>query len=208
MTDFEQKLYVALWGAIAGGLMSLMVNLLFGIAFPRFRRWSLTRQISIVTDPPHGGHARFRVVNGGYWTIQDATLYIDLDFQEKDTMHPPYTGGTAHIEPTRFVPLRGDQLCWSVRSPTPNPMKVAIFAKERQPFSPCYIEPTFITIPSEDGWSHGATRRVFLRPKRYTGTLKLVSADTDARYFSIVIDPSSASTPCTVEPTCRCGHNF
>jgi len=187
--------------------MSLIVNLLFTVILPRMRRRSLTRHISIVTDPPHAGHARFRVVNGGYWTINNATLYLDLDFQERDTMLPPYTGRTAHIQPTRFVPLRGDQLCWSVRSPTPNPMSVSIFAKERQPFSPCHIGPTVITIPSEEGWSHEAIVRVFLRPQLYTGRLTLVSADTDARYFSIVIDPSSASTPCTIEPICHRDHD-
>src|SRR5207247_277565 len=150
MDNFSARLYAAIWGAVTGGFISLLVNLLFNIALPRVRRWNLTRRISIVAEPPHHGHARFRVINGGYWTINDAILYLSLDIQEQDTKPSPYTFLTAHIYPGRFVPLSGDPLCWSVRSPILNPMRVAIFAKERQPFSPCKVESNCIVIPSEE----------------------------------------------------------
>src|SRR5438128_1685409 len=131
MDSFSARLYAAIWGAVTGGIMSLLVSLLFHVALPRVRRWNLTRRISIIADTPHHGHARFRVTNGGYWTINDAVLYLHLNLQEQDTMNSPCPGRAAHIYPGHFVPLNGDQLCWSVRSPTVNPMKVAIFAKER-----------------------------------------------------------------------------
>lgn len=72
MNEFEQKVWIALWGALAGGLMSLLVTLLSLVALPRLRRWNLTQHTSITTDLPHMGHARLRVVNGGFWTINDA----------------------------------------------------------------------------------------------------------------------------------------
>jgi hypothetical protein len=201
MTDFQQKIIAAIWGAIAGGLMSLIVNLIFNVIVPRMRRWKLTRRVSIWTDPPSGGHTRFRIVNDGFWTINDATLYITLDVQSADVIAPP-NGNRAHIHPHNFVPITGDQLCWSVRHPTINPMRVPIYAKERQPFSPCLITPNWISIPSEEGWPPDNYARVFLRRRRYTGTVKLVSADTNARCFKIIIDPDCAANPCTIEPTC------
>jgi hypothetical protein len=109
------------------------------------RRWNLTRKISIVADPTHGGHARFRVVNGGYWTITDAMLYLSLNISPEDVLPPP-NGCRAHIEPKRFAPISGDQMCWSVRHPVPNPMRVPIYAKERQPFSLCHAQGDRITI--------------------------------------------------------------
>ncbi len=192
--NFQARLYAAIWGAITGGIMSLLVSLLFNVLLPRFRRYNLTRHISIVADPTHHFHTRFRVRNGGYWTISDATLYLSLDIQQQDTLPV-----SAHIHPEEFAPLREDQLCWSVRSPTKHPLKVAIYAKELQPFSPCRICPDRIEIPSEEGWD--GLKRVVLKRRRYTGTLKLVSADTNAKCFSLVIDPDSPSNPCVIKPS-------
>lgn len=132
MSDSEEKIWLLLLAAVLGGFVSLLVNLVIQVLLPRFRRWNLTRRLSIITDPPHDGNARFRAVNGGYWTIADAILYLQLDFKEADTL-PATPDLNLYIEPGRFAPLSGDQLCWSV---TPNPMKVDILAKEQQPFSP------------------------------------------------------------------------
>jgi hypothetical protein len=147
MNEFEQKVWIALWGVLAGGFMSLLITVLSLVALPRLRRWNLTRRISIATDPPHLDHVRLRVVNGGFWTINDAMLYLHLDIQEQDALSPP-AGLAAYIAPGQFVPFAdsGEQLCWSV---SPNPIKVAILAKERQPFSPCRITADYILIPSE-----------------------------------------------------------
>jgi hypothetical protein len=195
--DFQTKIELAVWGAMAGGVVSLVVSLLVNLFLPWLRRLRLTRALSIEVDPAHGPIARLRVTNGGYWTVKDAIVYIAIDFSRDDVM-PPTPGSSAFITPDHFVPLEGDQLCWSVRSPTPNPIKVDIFAKERQPICPCIIEADYIVVPSEEQGLAEGKRRVFLRRRRYDGRLKLVSADTDARYFSITIDPYSDVQPLRV----------
>jgi hypothetical protein len=197
MTELQKIIWAAGCGAAAGTFTSLLVTLITVLTLPRLRRWNLTKQVSIVTDPPHNGHARLRVVNGGYWTVADAMLYLHLDIKEEDVLQPP-PGLQAHIQPNSFVPLpeSGEQLCWSV---TPNPMKVAILAKERQPFSPCKITAEYIMIPSESGWPPN-TVRVFLQPHEYSGTLLLVSADTDGRKFRVHLNPNSVTAPFTVTP--------
>jgi len=206
MDDNHQNLSAVWAGALAGGLVSFIVNWLFSIVLPWCRRFRLTRNISIIGELPQDGLLRCRVINGGQWTINDATLYVDLDCKLEDTLP---ANGRAFIGREHFVPLSGDQLCWSVRSPKPNPMRVSLFAKERQAFILCHIGKEFITIPSEEGWSNpNGTVRVFLHPQRYTGRLKLVSADTDARYFSFVIDPDLADKPCAIEPICGDDQDF
>src|ERR1022692_3262328 len=122
------ELNAAIWGAITGALMSMLITL----ALPFLRRCIMTWRISILTDQPHDGFARFRVVNCGFWTINDAMLYLALEFKKEDVIPASFFPRCrSHIEPDRFVPLNGDQICWNVRSPNPNPMKVMILAKER-----------------------------------------------------------------------------
>jgi hypothetical protein len=191
--DFQTKLGLAVWGAVAGGVVSLLINFFS----PWFRRWNLTRRIAIDIDPPHGPITRIRVTNRGYWTVKDAIVYMALDFSSDDVLPPP-SGREAFITPEYFVPMEGEQLCWSVRSPTPNPIKADIFAKERQPISPCAIEADRIVIPSEEHGHEKGKSRVFLRLRKYAGRLKVVSADTDARYFSIIIDPDDRLQPLRV----------
>lgn len=114
----------------------------------------------------------------------------------------PPTGQDAFIKPGQFVPVESQQLCWSVRSPAVNPMRVDIFAKERQPLSPCAIDNDLITLPSEEGWTFPSDRpriaRVFLRRRRYSGVLKIISADTDARFFGLEINPENSRDPLTI----------
>jgi hypothetical protein len=191
LNDFNEKLWLAFWGALAGGVVSLILT----VVTPLIKRWNLTRKLSIVADPVHSDQTRFRVVNGGYWTVADAILYISLDFKQADVLPVP-PGRTADITPTAFVPLDGDQLCWSVRNSNwSNPMKVSILAKERQPFSPCRISAQAIAIPTELGWS-APHSRVLLCPGEYTGRLRLVSADTNGREFHLQITPDM----CTITP--------
>lgn len=125
-------------------------------------------------------------------------LYLSLDVSPEDLMPPP-NGYRAHIDPNRFVPVSGDQMCWSVRNPIPNPMKVPIYAKERQPFSLCHIANGLITLPSEEGWPPEGHARIFLLLRRYTGFLKLVSVDANGRYFRVTIDPNGHNSLATVE---------
>ncbi len=83
-------------------------------------------------------------------------------------------------------------------------MKVDIFAKERQPLALCAIDGETIMIPSEDGWASptGSPRvaRVFLRRNKYFGILKILSADTNARYFHIEIRPENKGMPLIIRP--------
>jgi hypothetical protein len=176
--DFTIKLWLAVWGAAAGGIVSLLVNLFL----PWLKRWRLTRALAIEIDLPHGSNARLRVFNGGYWTVKEAIVYMALYFSPDDVVPRPSDRG-AFISPDWFAPMEGEQLCWSVRYPIPNPIKVDIFAKERQPICPCFIEANRIVIPSEELGLPGGKLRVFLRRRKYRGNLKLVSASTDARYF-------------------------
>jgi hypothetical protein len=74
--DLQTKIYVACWGAAAGGIVSLVLNVLQ----PRIKRWNLTRQIKAYPEEVHGSHKRCRVCNGGYWTISQAMLYIALEW--------------------------------------------------------------------------------------------------------------------------------
>ena len=195
MSDSAEKIWLLVLGAVVAGLVSLLVNLVVQVLLPRLRRRNLTRKLSVIAEPPHDGNARFRVVNGGYWTIADAMLYLQLDFEEADTL-PPTPDLRVWIAPGRFVPMSGDQLCWSV---SPNPMKVDILAKERQQFSPFKILPGGILIPAERGWPPEIAR-VLLKRRVYTGQLRFVSADTDARIFRVRINPDSQHSPCTITP--------
>jgi hypothetical protein len=196
--SFYLRLYVAIWGAIAGGFASFIVNLVFNIAMPRIRRWNLTRKMCVYPEETHGLHSRLRVFNGGYWTLGNSICYISIDATAEDVLPPPQ-GENAFVKPNESVPLKEEQLCWAVWYPTVNPMKVDIYAKERQPLSPCLFGPNYIMIPSEDGWLNCKDRpriaRVFLRKKRYTAVLKVVSEDTDARCFQLTIDPENVAMP-------------
>ncbi|HEY5041703.1 MAG TPA: hypothetical protein VIK53_06830 [Verrucomicrobiae bacterium] len=208
--NFQTEIYLACWGAAAGGFVSMVLYFLQ----PLIKRWYLTNQIKVYAEEFHGNQKRCRVCNEGYWTITQAIIYIALDYdRNKDVLVPP-EGEDAFINPTHRIPLRGDQLCWSVRSPTVNPIKVDIFAKERQPFSLCDIRSDCIMIPSEEGWEDPKNKfppedrprkaRVFLRRKNepYTGFLKIVSAETNACFFRIAIDPNNESQPLEIEPVC------
>jgi hypothetical protein len=175
-----------------GGLFGFLTSLIFNVCLPSIRRWWLTQSINVTVDQTQCNHARCRVSNAGYWTVKNAIIYLRLPFTKGETLDPP-PGHQAHIRPDNFVPLDEEQLCWSVRSPAVNPMKVDIYAKERQPFSPCALTDPgdAIIIPSEDGWHPTGpkepVKRVFLRRKNYAGFLKVVSEDTNGRFFRINI---------------------
>jgi hypothetical protein len=184
--EFGEKVWLAFWAASVGGCVSLVINWVFHVVLPRIRRLKLTRKLSLIVDPKHGEHVRLRVINEGFWTMEDTTLYLALEFNLAAVLPEP--GLKAHITVENFVPLSGDQLCWSVRAPGITPIKVPIYAGERQPFSLCRIESDRIVIPSEEGWPPNYAR-VFLRPGSYIGNLRIVSKDTTARLFHVRIDP-------------------
>jgi hypothetical protein len=192
MNDFSQKLVVVLIGALAGGLASLFVMVLSHVLLPFGKRILLTRWISISNSGHHVGNARFRIHNNGFSTISDATLYISIDFDESDIVKP--TPHNAHIKPNCFTALEEDQICWSIKTPTENPPTVSIFVNESHSFSPFRVSGDEIHVPTEEGWPPAAKHlRVVLKRKNYDGTLKLVSADTNARIFRLEIRPDEPS---------------
>lgn len=163
---------------------------------PRLKRWQLTRKIMLATEDLHGGRANHRVCNNGFWTMKNSIAYITLNVQESDVLKPPQ-GEDAFIKPNNFSFIHDQQLCWSVHYPIANPMKVDIYAGENQPISLYEIRPDMIMLPSEKGWEplkdkdgHNLPRmaRVFIKRKKYDGTLKIVSEDTTARSFKIIIN--------------------
>ena len=179
----------------------MIVNLFLSAFVPRISRWNLTRHIQVYQEPPHGIYARVRVFNGGFWTMGQAIGYLSLEITPDDVIAPP-AGNDAFIKPETFIPLAEDQLCWSVRAPGKNPIKVDIFAKEKQPLALCAIDGDIIMIPSEEGWAPAENRprvaRVFLRRRAYFGCLKIVSADTNAKYFQIEIHPENTEMPLVI----------
>jgi len=213
-TQALNNLCALLWAAF-GALVSTFVSYEF---FPCWRRKRLTKRLNVTGDSTQGNQTRARVYNGGFWTIKNAIIYLRLPLSKDDVLDPP-PGHKAHIRPDHFVPIDEEQLCWSVRAPTVNPIKVDIYAKERQPFSPCALTDPCdkIIIPSEEGWPQPVNQcstqlttpymRVFLRPKPYTGYLKVVSEDTDATFFRIEIIHDGQTVKVNIQPASDMGWN-
>lgn len=183
------------------------------VCLPSLKRWRLTRSLSIEAHPPHGGNARFRVRNGGFWSISEVTLYLSIEFEEADVSACPQPSNpnehwlNPHIKPGHFVPLDLDQICWSIKTPTNNPPAVTIFSEEGQFFSPFRVCGDEIIVPTEEGWPPEAKHtRVILRKKNYDGMLKIVSADTTARYFGFAIRPteSNLASIWPMDRPCQC----
>jgi hypothetical protein len=91
--------------------------------------------------------------------------------------------------------LKEDRLCWSRAD---NPDVIDIYARERQNLDVYEIDRQgfWIQIPSEKGWgTTGGTARVFLKAKKYTAIIKIVSKDTKAKEFKLQIDPFDKTAP-------------
>jgi hypothetical protein len=204
--SIEVKSESAVRGAFWGAFFGLLGGLCLASVIPVIKRWYLTKNLHVNHDLAHGGQFRCRVFNRGYFTIKNAVIYIFLPFNKNQTSLPP-PGHNAFIRPDNFVTLIWDQLCWSVRVPIVNPLKVDIYAKEEQPFSPCALTQPgdLIIIPSEEGWPHPnnlhPNLRVFLNRGIYSGFLKVVSEDTNAKFFEITINPENNLTPIQIEPS-------
>jgi hypothetical protein len=179
----------AIWGAIAGGAISIIINALS----PIYKKFHMSKNINLKNLPVDAELSRCRVVNNSWFTIKNAKVYIWLKFVKDDTLQK----GKTFIRPDNFIPLEGDQLCWQTRVPTINPDKVDIYVQDHQDFGPCRIFEDYIVIPSEEGWE--GEKRVYLKKKVYSGFLKVVSEDTWARYFEIAIDPTRKQNPLTIE---------
>jgi hypothetical protein len=194
------------WSAFWGAFCAAFLGLIAGAIKFWYKRNHLTRKLNIRADSPHGNHFRCEVFNSGLWTVRNAAIYITLRIKKEDTCKPP-DGHDAIIRPDHFVSLEGGQLCWSTRlSGAMYPTNADIYAKERKGFSPCaFTAPKdMLMIPCEEGWprlpNDPLKMRVFLQPKPYTGYLKVVSEDTDAKCYELTINPTDMANPIQIKP--------
>jgi hypothetical protein len=186
----QNALISAASGAAFGALASLIVNYFVS----RLRLGMLHCKLQLKGEPLVGCRVTARVLNGYIYPLNSVIAYITVEHQMDDVMVPP-GNCDAFIKPTHLRKLDEDRLCWSRAG---NPDVIDIYAKERQSLDVFEIDPQgrWIQIPSEKGWgTTGGTARVFLKAKKYTAAIKIVSKDTKAKMFQVEIDPGSGSTP-------------
>ena len=136
--------------------------------------------------------------------MRQTTLYMYLRVQKDDILcreDIAIPKRTTFIHKGENPLIDWDALCWSLHYPVAHPMRLDILAKETQQFNPFWIDPRCIDIPSEMGWQEPSTLRVCLKRKRYNGAIKVVSADTDARFFDFTLDPDDSSAPIRIQPS-------
>ena len=173
--------------ALTGGLAGALVTLFMQKAFEVLRIWHLSKKLKLEKDTRLLGH--FRVCNYGMQTVEDAIVYISLTFDPKtdiiDNMEEQ-----AFIAKHNRVGLCEDRLSWAVAAPVPNPLSVNIYPGEKQLLPIIRIHPNQFEIPSEQGMAtqtKGKKSRVFLKIKRYKGSLYIVARNTLRRDFDLVV---------------------
>jgi len=187
--DLFNILVGGLFGAIAGALMSLVVN--FWSDWKR--RKGLLRNLKLDPQPKSQCRITARVHNGYVLPLSHVYAYISVEYEPSDVMNPP-CGYEAFIKPNE-PKFEEDRLCWSMAG---NPAYVDIYAGEKQALDVVEIDPSgnWIQIPSESGWGvGGGTARVFLKTKKYNASIKIVSKETEAKEFPLEIDPFNKATP-------------
>jgi len=115
--------------------------------------------------------------------------YIDLNYKVEDILDPnkvaPHKQSIIHPDfPDLLV---NGQLCWAIMGKDSNPIRIDVYADEMQHLCIGQLHPQFIEIVSEAGIEPS---RCLLMKKRYTGKLKIVSADCSAVVYKITIDPN------------------
>lgn len=209
-SELQAALLGALAGALAGGLASFWLN--------SFQDWWRVRRVSkrmrLLPEARAGSRLTARVVNDSHYAVRGAVAYISIDHTPHDVLPPPLHFA-AYVSPQHLRIVREDRLCWSARTPTPNPMSIDIYAGEHQSLDLLDLgaQSLWIEIPSEEGYSSSQTpqqaathgqiaSRVFLRSdRRYRATIRIVSADTKAGKwcrFELEIDPSNTQRPITL----------
>jgi len=137
-----------------------------------------------------------RVYNGYIFALNGAYAYLTIDHELTDVLEPPVS---AFITPGSHTKVWEDRLCWSVTTPSSNPPMVDIYPGERQSLDVANFSSDWIEFPSEKGWgTMQSTSRVFLKPKRYSASIKIVSKDAKAKEFSIEINPHDLAKPITL----------
>jgi hypothetical protein len=178
---------------VSGGLAGAIVTLCTQRILEALRIWRLSKSILLETEVVANG-CRIRVINRGVHTVEDAIAYISLSFDPQEDV----LEGQAFIGPNNRIPLRNDRLCWSAAAPESNPFRISIYPGEKQALDLVRINGNQIEIPSEQGWGDmgtGKRSRVFLKQKRYEGTIYLVAKNVLRRSFSLVIDSHNKNNP-------------
>jgi len=117
-------LTTALVGALAGGLMSLLVNEFRG--FWRLKR--TTAGLSLKPVGRAGSRVTARVKNDSSCCVERATAYITVHHDLDDVL-PPTMHFAAFISPRHRRKLQEDRLCWSVTMPNAIPCRSTSFQK-------------------------------------------------------------------------------
>ncbi len=192
-TDFQNSAVSAIIGAAVGALSALAVN--------AFRDWfrlkRIHKNLSLEPQRKNGSRTTARVFNDCHFSLNSAYAYITIDHEESDVLEPP-NGFHAYVRPAHSLKVHEDRLCWCISG---NPAKVDIYPGERQALDVVNIDPKreWVEFPSEDGWGsegkEGKTSRVFLKWKKYSATIKIVSKDSKAKEFEVWIDPDNNKTP-------------
>ena len=185
---------------VSGGLAGAALTLITQKVSEPWRVWRLSRSIAAIPEAiPHG--YRVRVCNHGKRAIERAIAYIsvksDKDADVIDGEESAFIGAHERVE------LNEDRLCWSIASPDPHPVTIDIYQGEKQALDFVLFHSDRIEIPSEQGWADpelGTRSRVFLRNKRYEGSLHIIAKNTLRRSFDLVIDASGGKQDATLSP--------
>jgi hypothetical protein len=186
--DFQNLIW-----AIIGALIVVVVK-----AISRLIRMAITYCcLGLKTQRKNGDCVTVRVRNGWCYSLDSAYAYITIDHEESDILEPP-SGFHAYVRPQYSLKVYEDRLCWSMAG---NPARVDIYPFERQALDVAGFDPKreWIEFPSEDGWGSsgkpGMKSRVFLKWKKYSATIKIVSKDSWAKEFKVWINPDDDKTP-------------
>ncbi len=175
------------------------MSLLMALFNSRWRIWRLKHCLHFEPEPGSifHSHKSARIYNGYIFPLHSVFAYITIVHQLSDIVSPP-PGLNAFVNKGCPRIVTEDRLCWSFAG---NPAHIDIYSKERQAIGIANVTADWIEFSSEDGWgtmTKGKTSRVFLARKKYHATIKIVSKDTKAKKFKIVIDPDNVDSPITL----------
>ena len=192
----HRHLSTTLIGGVAGAVMGALSSLVVTFLATRWRICKLHRGLLFEPQPGSTAHSHksARIYNSYIFPLNSVFAYISINHQMSDIVAPP-PGKNAFVNTGCPLIVNEDRLCWSFAG---NPASIDIYAGEKQAIGIANVTADWIEFPSENGWAtmtSGKTSRVFLKRKKYHATIKIVSKDTKAKEFKIVIDPDNVDLP-------------
>lgn len=198
---------------LVSAITSACVTLFLFLFQPWLKKAWTTRRLKMIPAGMHGRHINLRVINESAHTVTQAALYITIIHTTEDLFDPPADNIELFHNRHAPYPINECPLCWSSRNPAAvTPPKVDIYSKESQSFSPFYIHPNSIEVPSEAGWLHDKKKgdtpsgspvrisRANLALKKYVGVFKIVSAETIGKEYHFELDPANQQEPIRIWP--------